>query len=367
MESSSGNEVTGNVLNSNTYSGILLIKSSWNTISGTTANFNQNGMQLVTDSNYNVITGNNADRNSQYGLYLQANSSWNRIFENAFSANSRHGILVYMSPYNEITSNNISSNRINGLYLFFSPGSWISYNKACNNTNYDVYCNSSLGNAGTENVFSKVKGCYDGWPVLWTDYSDCVVVASETASLETLDEGVPGVFYFNGWNVLIDNINVEVNDSMEDVSITVSKLREKPAYAIADLPGERDYAFLNITAANMSMGNVVNVTINFAVEKSWLSDNAINQSTVKMHRYDGGSWTPLQTDIIGEDWWYVYYSAVTSHLTDFAISGDRMTGAQTGVASGSAPGFAATPLVMAVAAAMLFAFITMHGRKKKKI
>jgi len=372
MKSSSGNVLTNNRVNSSRSFGILLINSVSNTLSKMTA-VNTNGQGITLDaSSGNTLSDIIANSNG-YGIWLQLGSNGNTLMNVTSDYNSQGGLRLFQSSGNRIMNSEFNSNVYEGIGISRSPNNVIENTKACFNTRedlkywrsiytygyYDFSCFESSLNSGGGNRFMAATNCSDGWPVPGRDYFDCTFAARQNVT-KNVTAG-ENSFDFNGDSVIVDGIDLEVNSSMGNVVITVSKLWEKPAYVIADSPGTADYAYLNITAGNLAMGNVVNVTIGFSVTKSWLNSNFIDQATVKLYRYDDGNWTSLPTFLIDEDSDYVYYTAVTNHLTDFAISGDMMTGAQT--AGGAAPGFAATPLVMAIAAVILFAFVTVHGRK----
>jgi len=372
MKSSSGNALTNNKVNSSKSFGVLLINSMNNTLSGIIS-VNSNGQGITLDASLGNVLSDITANSNDYGIWLQLGSNDNTLMNVTSDYNSEGGLRMTQSSGNRITGSEFNSNVYEGIGISRSSNNVIENTKACFNTRedlkiwrssytygyYDFSCFESSLNSGTGNRFMAATKCSDGWPTSGIDYFDCTFAAKQAVTKNVaIGENS---FDFNDDSVIVDGINLEVNSSMGNVSITVSKLWEKPAYVIADSPSAAAYAYLNITTGNLTMGNVVNVTIDFSVTKSWLNSNYIDQATVKLYRYDNGTWTPLPTFLIDEDSDYVYYMAVTNHLSDFAISGDMMTGAQT--AGGAAPGFAATPLVMAIAAVMLFAFVMMHGRK----
>ncbi len=60
--------------------------------------------------------------------------------------------------------------------------------------------------------------------------------------------------------------------------------------------------------------------IMFKVEKVWIAGNGIDPASIRMLRYNSGSWAQLPTSRTGEDDVYVYYIAQTPGFSAFAIS-----------------------------------------------
>jgi len=361
MKSSSGNALINNRVNSSGSFGVLLINSMNNTLIRMTVKTNGQGITLDASSGNilsDVVTNSNG-----YGMWLQLGSNENMLINVTSDNNSQGGLRLFQSSGNRITGSEFNSNDYEGIAISRSSGNVIENTRACFNTRedlkywrsiytfgyYDFSCYESSLNSGGGNRFMAATNCSDGWPVPGRDYFDCTFAARQTVTKNVVVGG--NSFDFNGSRVVVDGIGVEVNMSMKNVTITVGKLWEKPSYVIADSPGAGAYAYLNITAVNLTVGYVVNVTINFSVSRLWLDGNGLDKNTITLYRYDNVTWMPLPTYLTGEDSDYVHYTAVTNHLTDFAISGDRMTGAQTG--AGAAPGFAVTSLTMAICAAVL--------------
>ena len=108
FERSNENEISGNSLIGNRYSGMFLY-----------------------GSDLNQIAGNNASRNSQNGISLFS-CSRNIIRDNVVDANAAIGIWLNLSPDNQIYQNNISNNPL-GLQAMLSTGN-------------RIFCNNFLGN-----------------------------------------------------------------------------------------------------------------------------------------------------------------------------------------------------------------------------
>ncbi|MDP2217331.1 MAG: PGF-pre-PGF domain-containing protein [Methanolobus sp.] len=60
--------------------------------------------------------------------------------------------------------------------------------------------------------------------------------------------------------------------------------------------------------------------IMFKVEKAWIAGNGIDPASIRMLRYNSGSWAQLPTSRVSEDETYVYYITQTPGFSAFAIS-----------------------------------------------
>lgn len=108
LVNSSGNDILGNLLIANKYSGMLLFASDWNRIERNTASDNeQNGISLLS-CNRSIIRDNAVQRNQVTGIWLNLSDS-NQIYENNITANSL-GSQILLSNGNEIYHNNFIDN-----------------------------------------------------------------------------------------------------------------------------------------------------------------------------------------------------------------------------------------------------------------
>jgi len=93
-------------------------------------------------------------------------------------------------------------------------------------------------------------------------------------------------------------------------------------------PPDVIYKNLNIWVGNVGWAtskNILEPTINFRVEKFWVSENNINESTIRLIRYTDGTWNPLITSKIYEDADNLYFEGETTEFSPFAVSGKNIT------------------------------------------
>ncbi|MCC4769119.1 PGF-pre-PGF domain-containing protein [Methanosarcina sp. DH2] len=84
------------------------------------------------------------------------------------------------------------------------------------------------------------------------------------------------------------------------------------------------YNYLNIWVGNSGYAtekNIENTVVCFKVEKSWVQDKHIDQSSIALNRFNDNKWNELPTSLSDEDNQYLYFTAQTPGLSPFAITG----------------------------------------------
>lgn len=105
---------------------------------------------------------------------------------------------------------------------------------------------------------------------------------------------------------------------------TIVEMLKNKSTLVSGLPSGEVYRFLNIWVGNNKYAtskNIENPIIYFKVEKSWLQNNSIKQSSIILNRYNDKKWEQLPTSFSGEDDKYLYFTAETSGFSFFAITG----------------------------------------------
>jgi len=111
--------------------GMRLVQSNENEISGNRLLGNRFSGMFLYGSDLNQIAGNNASRNSQNGISLLS-CNQNIIRDNVVNENAATGIWLNLSPDNQIYQNNISNNPL-GLKIMISTGNKIFHNNFLGN------------------------------------------------------------------------------------------------------------------------------------------------------------------------------------------------------------------------------------------
>lgn len=121
----------------------------------------------------------------------------------------------------------------------------------------------------------------------------------------------------------ITSIRFDALKNSGKVQAVVEVLRGSSSFAKTDAPGVI-YQQMNIwvgstgfiTPENVNVGNLL---IGFKVEKSWLEENKIDNTSVKLYRYADDSWNALPANVTGNDAEYVYFESKTPGFSPFAI------------------------------------------------
>ena len=102
----------------------------------------------------------------------------------------------------------------------------------------------------------------------------------------------------------------------------------KKTSTVVDLaPPDTVYKNLNILLGDpdwSTSSNIANPAISFKVETTWISENNMDKSTIKLNRYNGGKWNQLVTTQISEDADYLYLEAETPGFSPFAVTGKEL-------------------------------------------
>ena len=105
---------------------------------------------------------------------------------------------------------------------------------------------------------------------------------------------------------------------------TIVEMLKNKSTLTPDSPEGEVYNFLNIWVGNSGYAtekNIENAVVCFKVEKSWIQDKGIDQSSIILNRYSDKKWNPLPTRQSGEDGKYLYFTAETPGFSPFAITG----------------------------------------------
>ena len=148
-------------------------------------------------------------------------------------------------------------------------------------------------------------------------------VPSSNVTGVSIEAGEEASLTFEGMDLDVLKISIKVDKSVSGVAILVQEA-EKPENIpeVFGIP----YSYFNITATNLTANVAVTAKIEFKVNKLWIIDNNINETTIMLNRYDG-NWTVLPTSKLSEGKVSFYFEAETAGFSLFAISGEKKVGA----------------------------------------
>ncbi len=104
---------------------------------------------------------------------------------------------------------------------------------------------------------------------------------------------------------------------------TIVELLKGKSTLVSGLPSGEVYKSLNIWVGNSGFAtpnNIENAVVCFKVEKSWIKDRKIEQSSITLNRYSDKKWNQLPTSLLSEDDKYLYFTAKTPGFSPFAIT-----------------------------------------------
>ncbi|MCK4734472.1 MAG: PGF-pre-PGF domain-containing protein [Methanophagales archaeon] len=171
-------------------------------------------------------------------------------------------------------------------------------------------------------------------------------VTKATRSIPVMEAGKEIATTFKDMDVSM--IALKADKNVSDVKVVVEKIERTP-----DIPEPSgiSYTYLDISVENVGSA-IIEGKIEFKVGKWWISNNNIDEATVKLNRYDGTEgWKMLPTTKVGEDDDFVYFEAQTPGFSMFAVTGRKKVEVEVEAAANPTPTIAVpTPAATATPA-----------------
>jgi PGF-pre-PGF domain-containing protein len=104
----------------------------------------------------------------------------------------------------------------------------------------------------------------------------------------------------------------------------IAEMLKGKSTLVSELPSDEIYKSINIWVGSSGFAtpkNIKNAVICFKVEKDWLQNNSLDESSIILNRYNDTKWDKLQTSQSGKDDRYIYFTAQTPAFSSFAITG----------------------------------------------
>ena len=129
-------------------------------------------------------------------------------------------------------------------------------------------------------------------------------------------------------SIAITDMKVRAVNNVTNVSINITRIDSRPRDVVSDAPGVVNQ-YINIDKSNVADADIGKVTMDFKVDKLWIKENNINESTISLYRYGiNDQWTRLETVKTSEDNINIYFQAVSPGLSVFAVVGESKEGAK---------------------------------------
>jgi PGF-pre-PGF domain-containing protein/PGF-CTERM protein len=110
-------------------------------------------------------------------------------------------------------------------------------------------------------------------------------------------------------------LKLKAKEVAKNVQVIVSKIQDLPASI--GKPAGIVYAYFEISPISDEKAEFEG-TVNFSIEKSWLSEKGISSESVKLARYNN-TWEILKTEKVSEDSERIYYKAEIPGFSVFAV------------------------------------------------
>lgn len=143
-------------------------------------------------------------------------------------------------------------------------------------------------------------------------------VTKASRSFSVMEAGKEVATTFKDMDVSM--ITLKSDKNVNDVKVEVERIERTP-----DIPEPSgvSYTYLEITEENTE-GAKIEGKIEFKVAKSWLTNNNIDEATVKLNRYDENEgWKALPSMKVSEDDDFVFFEAETPRFSTFAVTGEE--------------------------------------------
>ncbi len=147
-------------------------------------------------------------------------------------------------------------------------------------------------------------------------------------SVPELQANVPVAIPVGDPNIAVSEVTLTLAETVTNAKITIaaqdSASVSNPVttgYAAAGQPAVYKYFDISLTDYGHE---VKSATIDFFVEKSWISSQNIVGDTIKLAHFKNGNWTELRTEKISEDAKKIYFTATTGSFSLFAIIGKTL-------------------------------------------
>lgn len=148
------------------------------------------------------------------------------------------------------------------------------------------------------------------------------ILISETER-EYVNNGSNVSYRFDLDGNIVRYINFTGLKSSGQISAKVEILRGV-SNMVDQQPQDIVYKHHNIWVGNLgwsSPSNIADPTIEFKVDKTWISQNNIDIFTIRLNRYNDGNWEPLETHQLDRDSEFYYFNAKTPGFSPFAVTG----------------------------------------------
>lgn len=193
---------------------------------------------------------------------------------------------------------------------------------------FSIKPNSNYLQIQVSSLINLVPGPYDFSITLYSETTE-VELNSKTEKwdnvfFDDLEAGVPTTKRVE--NTDITGITLVSKENLMDVEALIQQLSDQPGNVSIGAPNQI-YSYFHITKVNVSNENIENVQVTFRVEKSWISANSIDKSTMSFNRWNDNdnTWTSYSATKIRENENYSHFSVTIPGFSTFSITAKKLS------------------------------------------
>jgi len=219
----------------------------------------------------------------------------------------------------------VESTNASFVYVFTNPGTYpvslIAINEngtsLAKTSTITVTEESSPSNGGSHSSGGSGGGGAGGSPEPQTN------VQVKELSKAQVSNGKPVKFDFTKNATCVVYVSFDAKKTAGKITTIAEQLKAKSTLvSVMDL-GEV-YKYFNLWVGNSGFATEKNIekpVICFKVEKSWMQNKKIDQSSITLNRYNDKKWSQIPVKLLNEDDKYLYFTAETPGFSFFAITG----------------------------------------------
>ncbi|AKB47033.1 Cell surface protein [Methanosarcina sp. Kolksee] len=219
----------------------------------------------------------------------------------------------------------VESTNASFVYVFTNPGTYPVSLTAINENGTSpaktatitVTTEESSSSGGSSHHSSGGGGGAGGSPEPQTN------VQVKELSQARVTNGKPVLFDFTKNATCVAYVSFDAKKTAGKITTIAEQLKAKSTL-VSVLDSGEVYKYFNLWVGNSGFAtekNIENPVVCFKVEKSWLQDKKIDQSSITLNRYNDKKWSQLPVKLLKEDSKYLYFTAETPGFSFFAITG----------------------------------------------
>ena len=133
---------------------------------------------------------------------------------------------------------------------------------------------------------------------------------------------------FTNSGLAITGLNITTIQNTTNVVFTITQLLNGLPSGVLTLQNAKIYSYLQVNHTNLDNSQIGSVMIQFKVPKTWMSNNNVDPSQMRLYRLTS-NWDVLSTTLVSQDGNYYYFQANSQGLSYFAIASTQTAPAAT--------------------------------------